>query len=262
MSMDGIIPYVLGGGGGGGGSSAATVAAMISGTEDTATASQGYSVGEYFIYNDALYIVTSPISQGDTITPGTNCDTTTVCENLTDLNGAITSVDGKTALINLDKIGLCRLSSDRLQLKGLNGEAQYVIEFNPVSQAITQSYTLDGQTFTTQWSISNKVEPINITPNSQSNYTFETGGELSVIRCGKIVQVNGGFVCNTPYPTSPGVLIATGLPHPKANTFVTLAQRNDTNVPTRAFVNTSGELYIRFGYASCNYDCSFTYIAE
>ena len=89
MSMDGIIPYVLGGGGGGGGSSAATVAAMISGTEDTATASQGYSVGEYFIYNDALYIVTSPISQGDTITPGTNCDTTTVCENLSDLFGAI-----------------------------------------------------------------------------------------------------------------------------------------------------------------------------
>lgn len=95
MSMDGIIPYVLGGGGGGGGSSAATVAAMISGTEDTATASQGYSVGEYFIYNDALYIVTSPISQGDTITPGTNCDTTTVCENLTDLNGAIKSKLGK-----------------------------------------------------------------------------------------------------------------------------------------------------------------------
>lgn len=98
MSMDGIIPYVLGGGGGGGGSSAATVAAMISGTEDTATASQGYSVGEYFIYNDALYIVTSPISQGDTITPGTNCDTTTVCENLTDLNGAITTVESGLAI--------------------------------------------------------------------------------------------------------------------------------------------------------------------
>ena len=101
MSMDGIIPYVLGGGGGGGGSSAATVAAMISGTENTATASQGYSVGEYFIYNDALYIVTSPISQGDTITPGTNCDTTTVCENLTDLN---TAINGLATIISVSQL--------------------------------------------------------------------------------------------------------------------------------------------------------------
>lgn len=47
---------------------------MIAGTEDTDTASQPYAAGDYFIYNNVLYRATSAIASGVTITPGTNCD--------------------------------------------------------------------------------------------------------------------------------------------------------------------------------------------
>ena len=47
--------------------------AMIAGTESSSTASQGYTAGDYFIYNNNLYRATATISQGGTITPNTNC---------------------------------------------------------------------------------------------------------------------------------------------------------------------------------------------
>jgi len=42
--------------------------------EDSSTASQGYSIGDQFYYNNILYTATAAISQNGTITPGTNCD--------------------------------------------------------------------------------------------------------------------------------------------------------------------------------------------
>lgn len=47
--------------------------AMIAGTETSATASQAYAIGDYFIYNNLLYRATAAIASGGTITPGTNC---------------------------------------------------------------------------------------------------------------------------------------------------------------------------------------------
>lgn len=46
---------------------------MIAGTESSSTASKAYAVGDYFIYNNILYRVTTAISSGGTITPDTNC---------------------------------------------------------------------------------------------------------------------------------------------------------------------------------------------
>lgn len=54
--------------------------------EPTATSSHHYNVDDFFFYNDTLYIATSEINIGDTITPNTNCDTTTITAEL--LNGA------------------------------------------------------------------------------------------------------------------------------------------------------------------------------
>lgn len=48
--------------------------AQLAYVETGTTASRAYSVGEYFCWNGLLYRVTSPISNGGTITPGTNCE--------------------------------------------------------------------------------------------------------------------------------------------------------------------------------------------
>ena len=44
--------------------------APVEGSEESANA---YAIGEQFIYNDTLYTATAAITEGDTITPGTNC---------------------------------------------------------------------------------------------------------------------------------------------------------------------------------------------
>lgn len=46
--------------------------------EASATASRRYEVGDYFRYNDVLYITTVVIAQGSTIVPDVNCESTNV----------------------------------------------------------------------------------------------------------------------------------------------------------------------------------------
>lgn len=46
--------------------------------EETATASASHNVGDYFRYNDVLYITTITIRVGDTIVPDVNCRSTNV----------------------------------------------------------------------------------------------------------------------------------------------------------------------------------------
>ena len=46
---------------------------QIATIETTSTASQAHAIGEYFGYNGEFYRATAAISQGDTITPNTNC---------------------------------------------------------------------------------------------------------------------------------------------------------------------------------------------
>lgn len=50
--------------------------------ETGTTASRAYAVGEYFCWNGLLYRVKTAISSGGTFTPGTNCETTTVGEEI------------------------------------------------------------------------------------------------------------------------------------------------------------------------------------
>ena len=56
--------------------------AQLAYVETGTTASRAYSVGEYFCWNGLLYRVTSAISSGGTITPGTNCEQATVGNEL------------------------------------------------------------------------------------------------------------------------------------------------------------------------------------
>lgn len=52
---------------------AANAATYTAPTEASSTASKAYAVGDYFVYNGKLYITTSAIASGGTITPNTNC---------------------------------------------------------------------------------------------------------------------------------------------------------------------------------------------
>lgn len=58
------------------------------GTVETgSTASQAYAAGDLLVYGSQLCKVTAPIAQGGTITPGTNCQATTIEESYeSDLN--------------------------------------------------------------------------------------------------------------------------------------------------------------------------------
>lgn len=57
--------------------------------QTSTTASQSYAVGDYFYYNNTFYRVTSAISSGGTISPGTNCTATTVGAELKSVNSRI-----------------------------------------------------------------------------------------------------------------------------------------------------------------------------
>ena len=53
--------------------SAAASSSYIAPVEASSTASAAHAAGEHFIYNGTLYVATSDIASGATITPGTNC---------------------------------------------------------------------------------------------------------------------------------------------------------------------------------------------
>lgn len=59
--------------------------------EATAQSTHAYSVGDYFIYNDVLYVATELIAVGDTIVPDTNCTTTNTTTEIKDLKTDVTS---------------------------------------------------------------------------------------------------------------------------------------------------------------------------
>jgi hypothetical protein len=54
--------------------------------EETSTASQSYTVGEHLIYGGIRYIVSSAITAGDTLTPGTNIDAMAIGDEIEQIN--------------------------------------------------------------------------------------------------------------------------------------------------------------------------------
>lgn len=57
--------------------------------EADAQADRGYSVGDFFIYNDVLYKATQSIAIGDTIVPDTNCTTTNMTTEIAETNNSL-----------------------------------------------------------------------------------------------------------------------------------------------------------------------------
>lgn len=59
--------------------------------EPTATSTHAYTAGDYFIYNDVLYRATSSIAIGDTIVPDSNCATTNVASELSQITSVLSN---------------------------------------------------------------------------------------------------------------------------------------------------------------------------
>jgi hypothetical protein len=66
--------------------------------EETSTASQSYTVGEHLIYGGIRYIVSSAITAGDTLTPGTNINAKPIGTEIEQINTDLSwkFVDSKT----------------------------------------------------------------------------------------------------------------------------------------------------------------------
>ena len=79
----------------------------IAPTEETTTASRAYSIGEQFFLNDVLYKATVNISQGDTITIGTNCSASDkLTEQIDNKQNTITTDSGSTMIsVRTDYVG-------------------------------------------------------------------------------------------------------------------------------------------------------------
>ena len=96
--------------------------------EATATSTHAYSAGDYFIYNDVLYVATDTIGVGDTIVPDTNCATTNVVTQLAANAGAVgdisslTTTDKSSAVAAINEVNTALAGkasqSDVNQLKG------------------------------------------------------------------------------------------------------------------------------------------------
>lgn len=63
--------------------------------EGTTTASQAYAIGNYLVYNNTLYRVTSAISQGGTITPDTNVIKTDVATEIISLKARVADLESE-----------------------------------------------------------------------------------------------------------------------------------------------------------------------
>lgn len=74
-----------------------SVESKVAEKEETSSTSRAYSVDDYLIYDDKLYKVTDEITQGGTLTPGTNIEETKVTEELSALEGTVNSIIQQSA---------------------------------------------------------------------------------------------------------------------------------------------------------------------
>ena len=78
--------------------------------EETSTASQSYTVGEHLIFAGIRYIVTSAITAGDTLTPGTNIDAKSIGNEIKQINTDLSDI-GKPVLLG---------SASNIHTEGIN----------------------------------------------------------------------------------------------------------------------------------------------
>lgn len=103
---------------------------------EVSPAESAHAVGEYLIYNNALYRVTDAIAVGDTLTAGTNITQTSVGEELMRVNASSfwrdSSVDVFARRVgNLVNVGMQGYSISPITVGGYSGTAAQIISILP-----------------------------------------------------------------------------------------------------------------------------------
>lgn len=137
--------------------------AMIAGIEQSGIASKAYEVGEYLIYNNALYRVTASIVSGGNIVTGTNVEATTLAEGLKaasdTANGALQRTGGTMS-------GDIAMGGNKITGVGNGTAATDAAAFGQIPVAGTSNPAMDGTASpgsSATWSRSDHVHPTDTT---------------------------------------------------------------------------------------------------
>lgn len=111
--------------------------------ESAMVATRGYSAGNYIIVQDTLYKATTQINSGTALVVGTNVSTTTVGNELTQLNNDLAAIDYR--LDGLEAVKLrhtriainCNTSVSGIEPFKYKGESLQVGQLNDIIYAVT-----------------------------------------------------------------------------------------------------------------------------
>lgn len=202
--------------------------------EASATAKYAHAVGEFFRYNDTLYVTTVAIGVGDTIVPNVNCKTTDVVSQLGD-----GSVAARVGTVDISSYGASVTDAiANSKIKALDGDI----------------YTLKNG----QWSP--MLEDLgSISIDSNDHFTLNTS---KCYKYGNVVYLYFSLKCTSAVGTETNIPISSNIPTDLigAETWANFGGRwikvylssNDIHVYTYASTIPVGE----------NIFATFTYLTE
>lgn len=92
--------------------------------ESSATANQSYIIGDYLIYNNQIYTVTSNIAKGARINPGQNCKKTSIGKEISAYNQSKARAKKiASTLCDLSNVSLGTNSSSVLEIRDSSGDS-------------------------------------------------------------------------------------------------------------------------------------------
>lgn len=94
--------------------------------EDTTTASKAYKVGEYLVYNNRLYRVTTAIASGGTISIGTNVVQTTVGDELSNMVLRFEGITVSALTGDIATVSDSRITADHVVAECVWGNPSYI----------------------------------------------------------------------------------------------------------------------------------------
>lgn len=134
----------------------------------------------------------------------------------------------------------------------------------------TANITADDVEYSSGVSVADKIDEVStietLTPtfnSQQSNISIPYPNTLLFKKYGKVVQIYIGAQVNTPYDTSPGVVVYSNLPKPLSSGGLYSSVANMFGGSTcRYGITSSGELIVRGGTANQLYDVSLVYLTN
>lgn len=133
--------------------------------EASSTASRNYAKGDFLVRNGLLYKVTSAITSGGTITPGTNCVATDTGAELKSLNTECQKLESNFAVIQASNVAT--------QAFAIGDYLTYQGELYKVTSAIANGGTITPGTNCTKTDVGTQLKAQN---DSFTNYITPTNG--------------------------------------------------------------------------------------